>query len=101
MTLDSPHALSICISSFSQALKPNVNMSSLKKWDYYTEETLSTGPSYDWDMVASKCSPLDDCDQIDISPSQSKRKIVWPCYDNINKVQPDAITSLLNVSVNI
>ncbi|XP_048342698.1 myotubularin-related protein 13 isoform X3 [Sphaerodactylus townsendi] len=80
----------------TEALKPNVNMSSLKKWDYYTEETLATGPSYDWDMVTSKCSTLDDCDQVDVSPSQSKRKIVWPCYDNINKVQPDAITTLLN-----
>ncbi|KAL8169857.1 UNVERIFIED_CONTAM: SET-binding factor 2 [Gekko kuhli] len=80
----------------TEALKPNVNMSSLKKWDYYTEETLSTGPSYDWDMVTSKCSTLDDCDQVDVSPSQSKRRIVWPCYDSINKMQPDAITSLLN-----
>ncbi|XP_077177897.1 myotubularin-related protein 13 isoform X1 [Paroedura picta] len=80
----------------TEALKPSVNMSSLKKWDYYIEETLSTGPSYDWDMISSKCSTLVDCDQMDVSPSQSKRKIVWPCYDNINKVQPDAITTLLN-----
>uniref|UniRef100_A0A670I5A4 SET binding factor 2 n=1 Tax=Podarcis muralis TaxID=64176 RepID=A0A670I5A4_PODMU len=80
----------------TEALKPNVNISSLKKWDYYTEETLATGPSYDWAMVTAKCSTLDEPDQMDMSPSHSKRKIVWPCYDNISKVQPDAITSLLN-----
>uniref|UniRef100_A0A803T069 SET binding factor 2 n=1 Tax=Anolis carolinensis TaxID=28377 RepID=A0A803T069_ANOCA len=82
--------------SFSQVLKPNVNISSLKKWDYYTEETLATGPSYDWTMIISKCSTLDEPDQRDESSSHSKRKIVWPCYDDINKVQPDAITNLLN-----
>lgn len=82
-----------------QVLKPNVSISSLKKWDYYTEETLSTGPSYDWTMVITKCSNRDEPDQMDVSHSHSKRKIVWPCYDNISKVQPDAITSLLNVSI--
>lgn len=75
-------------------------MSCLKKWDYYTEETLATGPSYDWAMITAKYSALDEPDQLNVLPSHGKRKIVWPCYDNINKVQPDAITSLLNVSVN-
>lgn len=89
----------ICNCSFVQALKPNVTTSSLKKWDYYTEETLATGPSYDWAMVTARCSSLDEPDQLDVLPSHSKRKIVWPCYDSIHKVQPDAITSLLNVSL--
>lgn len=92
----------ICKCSFAQALKPNVNISNLKKWDYYTEETLATGPSYDWAMVTTRCNSLDESDKlVDVLPSQSKRKIVWPCYDSIQKVQPDAITSLLNVSLNI
>uniref|UniRef100_A0A8C5NIR3 Uncharacterized protein n=1 Tax=Junco hyemalis TaxID=40217 RepID=A0A8C5NIR3_JUNHY len=79
-----------------EALKPNVNMSSLKKWDYYVEEILATGPSYDWTMVPAKCSVSEENDQADGSASQTKRKIVWPCYDDIKKIQPDAITSLLN-----
>lgn len=74
-------------------------MSSLRKWDYYVEETLAMGPSYDWTMVTSKSSALEEGDQMDGSVSQSKRKIVWPCYDDVSKVQPDAITSLLNVSI--
>uniref|UniRef100_A0A8C0G3P3 SET binding factor 2 n=1 Tax=Bubo bubo TaxID=30461 RepID=A0A8C0G3P3_BUBBB len=79
-----------------EALKPNVNMSSLKKWDYYVEEILATGPSYDWTMVMAKCSVSEEADQTDGSLSQTKRKIVWPCYDDVKKIQPDAISSLLN-----
>lgn len=59
---------------------------------------LATGPSYDWNMVAAKCSALEEADQTDGSVSQKKRKIVWPCYDDVKKIQPDAISSLLNVS---
>lgn len=73
-------------------------MSSLKKWDYYVEEILATGPSYDWTMVPPKCNVSEENDQTDGSASQTKRKIVWPCYDDVKKIQPDAITSLLNVS---
>ncbi|XP_074853519.1 myotubularin-related protein 13 isoform X4 [Carettochelys insculpta] len=80
----------------TEALKPCVSISSLKKWDYYTEETLATGPSYDWTIVTAKCNISEEADQMDASFSQSKRKIVWPCYDDVSKVQPDAITSLLN-----
>ncbi|XP_034272963.1 myotubularin-related protein 13 isoform X2 [Pantherophis guttatus] len=80
----------------TEVLKPNVSISCLKKWDYYTEETLATGPSYDWTMISAKCSTLDETDQMDMSPSHNKRKIVWPCYDNLAKVQPDAITNLFS-----
>ncbi|KFQ27480.1 Myotubularin-related protein 13, partial [Mesitornis unicolor] len=79
-----------------EALKPNVNMSSLRKWDYYVEEILATGPSYDWTMVTAKCSVSEEADQTDGTVSQTKRKIVWPCYDDVKKIQPDAISSLLN-----
>ncbi|XP_026524152.1 myotubularin-related protein 13 isoform X2 [Notechis scutatus] len=80
----------------TEVLKPNVSISCLKKWDYYTEETLATGPSYDWTMISAKCSTLDETDQMDTTPSHNKRKIVWPCYDNFAKVQPDAFTNLFN-----
>uniref|UniRef100_A0A8C3IG73 SET binding factor 2 n=1 Tax=Chrysemys picta bellii TaxID=8478 RepID=A0A8C3IG73_CHRPI len=82
----------------TEALKPSVNMSSLKTWDYYMEETLATGPSYDWTVVTAKCNTSEEADQMDGSFPQSRRKIVWPCYDDVSKVQPDAITSLLNVT---
>ncbi|XP_040845076.1 myotubularin-related protein 13 isoform X3 [Ochotona curzoniae] len=77
-----------------EALKPNVNISSLKKWDYYTEETLSTGPSYDWMMLAPKHFPPEDSDLPTGAGPQSQRRTVWPCYDDISCTQPDALTSL-------
>lgn len=49
-------------------------------------------------MVTAKCSALEEAEQTDGSVSQTKRKIVWPCYDDVKKLQPDAISSLLNVS---
>ncbi|XP_078537078.1 myotubularin-related protein 13 isoform X1 [Lissotriton helveticus] len=79
-----------------EALKPSANISNLKKWDYFMEETLSIGPSYDWAIMSARFSNPEESDQGDDGVPQSKRKIVWPCYDDIGTVQPDAITRLLN-----
>ncbi|XP_036284222.1 myotubularin-related protein 13 isoform X1 [Pipistrellus kuhlii] len=79
-----------------EALKPNVNVSSLKKWDYYIEETLSTGPSYDWMMLTPKQFPTEDGELAGSAGPQSQRRTVWPCYDDVGCTQPDALTSLLS-----
>uniref|UniRef100_A0ABI7YBW8 SET binding factor 2 n=1 Tax=Felis catus TaxID=9685 RepID=A0ABI7YBW8_FELCA len=79
-----------------EALKPSVNVSSLKKWDYYTEETLSTGPSYDWMMLTPKHFPSEDSEVAGGAGPQSRRRTVWPCYDDISCAQPDALTSLFS-----
>ncbi|XP_064423329.1 myotubularin-related protein 13 isoform X2 [Latimeria chalumnae] len=76
-------------------LKPCISISNLSKWDYYTGETLSKGPSYDWRMVPVKSETLDEPEQPDGAVPKSKRKIVWPCYNDVYRVQPDAITKLL------
>ncbi|KAM5182858.1 myotubularin-related protein 13 isoform 3-T3 [Callospermophilus lateralis] len=79
-----------------EALKPNVNISSLKKWDYYTEETLSTGPSYDWMMLTPKHFPSEESDLAGGAGPQSQRRTVWPCYDDVSIIQPNALTRLFS-----
>ncbi|XP_068845105.1 myotubularin-related protein 13 isoform X3 [Capricornis sumatraensis] len=79
-----------------EALKPSVNVSSLKKWDYYIEETLSTGPSYDWMMLTPKQLPSEDSELAGGARPQSQRRTVWPCYDDVSSAQPDALTSLFS-----
>ncbi|KAK2507192.1 hypothetical protein MC885_007606 [Smutsia gigantea] len=79
-----------------EALKPSVNVSSLRKWDYYIEETLSTGPSYDWVMLIPKQSPSEAPEATGGAGPHSQRRTVWPCYDDVSCTQPNALTSLLS-----
>ncbi|XP_078275779.1 myotubularin-related protein 5 isoform X2 [Rhinoraja longicauda] len=78
-----------------EVLRPYGNISNLKVWDYYTHETLSEGPPYDWELVYGRREQVDDGERMDTMAPQTNRKIVWPCYDNQNKTEPDAISKLL------
>lgn len=65
-------------------------------WNFYTEETLSEGPSYDWDLKSWQERTLKETpDKPDSGGPKSQRQIVWPCYDSTCKTVPDAITKLL------
>ncbi|OXB56058.1 hypothetical protein ASZ78_013140 [Callipepla squamata] len=81
-----------------EVLRPYSNISNLKVWDYYTEETLSEGPSYDWELVQGQPEHVEEADRQDTSAPQTKRKIIWPCYDNRSRMEPDAISKLLEAS---
>uniref|UniRef100_UPI00398EB046 myotubularin-related protein 5 isoform X1 n=1 Tax=Pristiophorus japonicus TaxID=55135 RepID=UPI00398EB046 len=78
-----------------EVLRPYGNISNLKVWDYYTHETLSEGPSYDWELVYGRREHMDEGERTDTMAPQTQRKIIWPCYDNQNKMEPDAISKLL------
>ncbi|KAM6895388.1 myotubularin-related protein 5 [Xenentodon cancila] len=79
-----------------EVLRPYTFVSNLKIWDFYTEETLSEGPSYDWEIKTRQEHMAEETiEKPDTSAPKSQRRIVWPCYDSLNKVMPDAITKLL------
>uniref|UniRef100_A0ABM5GLA0 Myotubularin-related protein 5 isoform X2 n=1 Tax=Pogona vitticeps TaxID=103695 RepID=A0ABM5GLA0_9SAUR len=84
-----------------EVLRPYSNISNLKVWDYYTEETLSEGPSYDWELVQGQSEPLEAAGQPDTGTPQSRRRIVWPCYDSCSRTEPDAISRLLEELQNL
>ncbi|XP_054656091.1 myotubularin-related protein 5 isoform X2 [Dunckerocampus dactyliophorus] len=79
-----------------EVLRPYAFISNLKVWDFYTEETLSEGPSYDWELRGRQERAAEEApDRPDSGGPKSQRRIVWPCYDSLSKVVPDAITKLL------
>ncbi|XP_013875567.1 myotubularin-related protein 5 isoform X2 [Austrofundulus limnaeus] len=79
-----------------EVLRPYSFISNLKVWDFFLEETLSEGPSYDWELRGwQECEAEEAAEKPDTSAPKSQRRMVWPCYDNTNKVLPDAITKLL------
>uniref|UniRef100_A0AAQ5Y7G7 SET binding factor 1 n=1 Tax=Amphiprion ocellaris TaxID=80972 RepID=A0AAQ5Y7G7_AMPOC len=68
----------------------------LRVWDFYMEETLSEGPSYDWELRGRQERVAEEtADKPETTGPKSQRRIVWPCYDSLSKVVPDAITKLL------
>ena len=83
---------------FFQVLRPYSNVSNLKVWDFYTEETLAEGPPYDWELAQGPPEPPEE-ERPDGGAPQSRRRVVWPCYDSRPRAQPDAISRLLEVRV--
>ena len=85
--------MSLCL---LQVLRPYTFISNLKLWDFYMEETLSEGPSYDWELRGWQERTAEEvAEKPDSGGPKSQRCIVWPCYDNLSKTLPDAITKLL------
>lgn len=75
-----------------QVLRPQSALSALEVWDYYTNEELAHGPSYDLELIGSEI--IDE--ETEYSLKQPKRKIVTVGYENIFKNDPDVFTQLLD-----
>ncbi|OCT87157.1 hypothetical protein XELAEV_18020853mg [Xenopus laevis] len=76
-----------------EVLRPYSSIWALRVWDYYTHEALSEGPSYDWELLQGP--QHEEPERNDSSAPQTKRKIIWPSYNSPARVEPDAITRLL------
>ncbi|ELK24647.1 Myotubularin-related protein 5 [Myotis davidii] len=44
----------------TEVLRPYSNVSNLKVWDFYTEETLAQGPPYDWELAQVSPEPPEE-----------------------------------------
>ncbi|KAF7228953.1 myotubularin-related protein 5 isoform X4 [Nothobranchius furzeri] len=85
-----------------EVLRPYTFVSNMKVWEFYLEETLSEGPSYDWELKGRQERVAEEtAEKPDTSAPKSQRHIVWPCYDSLNRVMPDAITKLLQDMQNL
>lgn len=63
-------------------------------WDYYLDEDLHHGPSYDPEVIQMDTQQEEEAEAADGS-SKSSRKSVAVGYDCIDKVVPDAFSHLL------
>lgn len=79
-----------------EVLRPYTYISNLKVWDFYLEETLSEGPPFDWELRSRHEQLAEETtEKPDTGAPKSQRHVIWPCYDNLSKAMPDAITKLL------
>jgi len=77
----------------TQILRPMRHTSALEIWDYFTQEDLSVGASYDFEV----CYPdaLGDEDQ-QVEGSKDIRKCVMAGYDVVSQHIPDFFRQALN-----
>ena len=75
-----------------QVLRPYTNVSSLRVWDYYVEENLYGGPSFDRELFEAATN--EDNEQ---PLEQSDRRTVNASYDDVAHAELDIHRWLLEV----
>ena len=75
-----------------QVLRPYTNISSLRVWDYYVEENLYGGPSFDRELFEAATN--EDNEQ---PLEQSDRRTVNASYDDVAHAELDIHRWLLEV----
>ncbi|XP_038054357.1 myotubularin-related protein 13-like isoform X3 [Patiria miniata] len=65
-------------------LRPYTNISSLSIWDFYTQEDLAGGPSFDRELF-----DLATAEDKEMPLVPSDRRVINNCYDNATQAEPD------------
>ncbi|XP_077995141.1 myotubularin-related protein 13-like isoform X2 [Glandiceps talaboti] len=74
-------------------LRPYSDISTLRIWDYYINEDLRTGSTYDREVVSKATEPNEENEEGPLLPTD--RRIINGCYDNIQEAQLDMYRWLL------
>lgn len=66
-------------------------------WNYFLNEDLAHGPSYDIEIMGREMHPNDNEQDADLTPHR-RRKIINGCYDNILVQEPNFFSWEFQVS---
>lgn len=75
-------------------LRPQSHLPCLEIWQYYIDEELSHGPSYDLEIIQMDSQQEEQAEAADGIGNKSRRIISFG-YDGINRTVPDAFSHLL------
>ena len=76
-------------------LRPKIHMNNFRVWDYYLNEELSHGPSYDVETVANEKQRREMLEATKVDNKENKRIIVNPNNENVAHFQPNGIEEML------
>ncbi|XP_060530285.1 myotubularin-related protein 13 isoform X2 [Cylas formicarius] len=76
-------------------LRPQSHLPCLEIWNYYLDEDLHHGPSYDLEIIQMDMQQEEEAEAADGISTKSMRKIVTLGYNCVDKAVPDAFSHLL------
>jgi len=76
-------------------------MANLQIWEYYLEDDLACGPSYDFESFAkeTQIQESQDLNTDSSAPIPLHRKVFTSCYHNIDQLMPDHFSYIMAVSI--
>lgn len=80
-------------------LRPQSSLAVLELWRYYVDEELAQGPPYDPELVGN--DSLEDEVEINGKSGKAKRPVIAVGYDNLDKLDPDVFSRLLDDLKNV
>ncbi|XP_033645492.1 myotubularin-related protein 13-like isoform X1 [Asterias rubens] len=79
-----PLFYNLAFAPHTSVLRPYTNFSSLRIWDYFRQEDLAGGPSFDRELFE-----LATAEDKEVPLLPSDRRVINNCYDNATQAEPD------------